>query len=68
MAFVMFLCCLTLLGVIPVSALPQVGGLIFVQYLDLVRELQKVYMLEPAGSHGNEEWLVNARWKILVNV
>ncbi|KAJ3333582.1 Serine/threonine-protein phosphatase 2A activator [Blyttiomyces sp. JEL0837] len=52
MAFVAFLCCLYLLDVIRPEDAQAVGCKIFVRYLELVRKLQKVYTLEPAGSHG----------------
>ncbi|CAG8481637.1 5793_t:CDS:2 [Paraglomus brasilianum] len=50
--FVTWLCCLTLLGVFTQEDYHALILRIFSKYLDLVRKLQIVYNLEPAGSHG----------------
>ncbi|PKC61930.1 Phosphotyrosyl phosphatase activator, partial [Rhizophagus irregularis] len=52
LSFVAWLCCLSLIGVIKQEDYTAVILKIFTKYLDLVRRLQRVYMLEPAGSHG----------------
>ncbi|OQV15822.1 Serine/threonine-protein phosphatase 2A activator [Hypsibius exemplaris] len=50
--FIMFLCCLSKLGVFQKSDFPAVVVLIFKRYLELCRRLQLTYRMEPAGSHG----------------
>jgi serine/threonine-protein phosphatase 2A activator len=52
LTFVSFLCILTKLGVFNKSRFPELVCKVFVTYLDLMRELQSVYWLEPAGSKG----------------
>ncbi|CAB4374766.1 unnamed protein product [Rhizophagus irregularis] len=52
LSFVAWICCLSLIGVIKQEDYTAVILKIFTKYLDLVRRLQRVYMLEPAGSHG----------------
>ena len=52
MAFIMFLCALVKTGVLSQSDLGCVGLTVFARYMDLVRELQEVYRMEPAGSMG----------------
>ena len=52
MAFVMLLCALFKIGVLTESDKVAVGLKVFSQYMDLVRELQTVYRMEPAGSMG----------------
>ena len=50
--FAAWLYCLAKLGTIKEEDYPAVVVRVFVKYLDLMRKLQLVYCLEPAGSHG----------------
>ncbi|XP_074274039.1 uncharacterized protein LOC141597470 [Silene latifolia] len=50
--FAAWLYCLARLGLIKEEDYPAVVIRVFVVYLDLMRKLQLVYCLEPAGSHG----------------
>lgn len=50
--FAAWLYCLARLGVIGEEDYQAVVGRVFVKYLELMRKLQLVYCLEPAGSHG----------------
>ncbi|KAF9283308.1 hypothetical protein BGZ68_005445 [Mortierella alpina] len=50
--FVAWLCCLEMIGFLQHEDHAAVVLKVFVRYLELVRKLQKVYQLEPAGSHG----------------
>ncbi|KAI3499074.1 hypothetical protein L1887_34867 [Cichorium endivia] len=50
--FAAWLYCLARLGVIKEEDYPAVVSRVFVKYLELMRTLQLVYSLEPAGSHG----------------
>ncbi|XP_077213282.1 phosphotyrosyl phosphatase activator (PTPA) family protein [Tasmannia lanceolata] len=50
--FAAFLYCLARLGLITESDYPAIVLRVFVKYLELMRKLQDVYCLEPAGSHG----------------
>eukprot|EP00743_Colponemidia_sp_Colp-15_P004771 GILK01005138.1.p1 GENE.GILK01005138.1~~GILK01005138.1.p1 ORF type:complete len:350 (-),score=40.18 GILK01005138.1:144-1091(-) len=51
--FVAFLCCLRKLNLFQTSDYPAIVLHVFFKgYLQLMRSLQTVYMLEPAGSHG----------------
>ncbi|KAI3633952.1 hypothetical protein MIR68_007556 [Amoeboaphelidium protococcarum] len=50
--FFAFLTCLDLLSYFSLDDYPHVSFTIFNRYLHLVRKLQRVYKLEPAGSHG----------------
>ena len=52
MAFVMFLCALFKVGVLSQEDKVAVGLKIFSSYMELCRELQTVYRMEPAGSMG----------------
>lgn len=52
LAFVMFLCALFKIGVLSQSDKAAVGLKVFSSYMDLCRELQTVYRMEPAGSMG----------------
>ncbi|KAJ8965190.1 hypothetical protein NQ317_008728 [Molorchus minor] len=52
LSFVMFLCSLYKIGYLTESDQPATACKVFVSYLDLVRKLQVVYRMEPAGSHG----------------
>ncbi|KAK9679577.1 Serine/threonine-protein phosphatase 2A activator 1 [Basidiobolus ranarum] len=52
LSFVAFLCCLDLIGFFEESDRAATVLRVIVRYLELVRRLQRVYMLEPAGSHG----------------
>ncbi|XP_075214757.1 serine/threonine-protein phosphatase 2A activator-like [Lycorma delicatula] len=52
MAFCMFLCCLFKIGAFTTDDSLQVIFLVFNRYLELVRKLQTVYKMEPAGSRG----------------
>lgn len=50
--FVAWLYCLARMGVIKEEDYQAVVSRIFMKYLELMRKLQLVYCLEPAGSHG----------------
>ncbi|KAL2939047.1 Serine/threonine-protein phosphatase 2A activator [Bienertia sinuspersici] len=50
--FAAWLFCLARLGLIKEEDYQSVVSRVFVKYLDLMRKLQLVYTLEPAGSHG----------------
>ncbi|XP_021808204.1 serine/threonine-protein phosphatase 2A activator [Prunus avium] len=50
--FAAWLYCLARMGVIKEEDYPAVVARVLVKYLDLMRKLQLVYCLEPAGSHG----------------
>ncbi|KAF9425156.1 hypothetical protein BGZ94_007796 [Podila epigama] len=52
LSFVAWLCCLEIIGFLHGSDHASVVLTVFVRYLELVRKFQKVYHLEPAGSHG----------------
>lgn len=51
-SFIVWMCCLHKLGFFKVSDFPALVLRLFTTYLALMRRLQKLYMLEPAGSHG----------------
>ncbi|XP_062164612.1 uncharacterized protein LOC133871229 [Alnus glutinosa] len=50
--FAAWLYCLTRLGLIKEEDYQAAVARVFVKYLELMRKLQLVYCLEPAGSHG----------------
>lgn len=50
--FAAWLYCLARLGIIKEEDYHAVVARVFVKYLELMRKLQLVYCLEPAGSHG----------------
>lgn len=52
LTFIAFLYCLAKIGIFSKSNFPELVCVVFVCYLDLMRELQQVYWLEPAGSRG----------------
>ncbi|KAH0563955.1 serine/threonine-protein phosphatase 2A activator-like isoform X2 [Cotesia glomerata] len=52
MAFIMFLCCMFKIGAYKSDDKVAVVNKVFNRYLELVRRLQLVYRMEPAGSHG----------------
>jgi serine/threonine-protein phosphatase 2A activator len=52
LSFVGWLCCLELLGLFDDIDHQAIVTRVFQRYLQLVRKLQHVYNLEPAGSHG----------------
>ncbi|KAI8350775.1 hypothetical protein B0O80DRAFT_388919 [Mortierella sp. GBAus27b] len=52
LSFVVWLCCLEMIGFLHREDHSAVVLRAFVRYLELVRKLQKIYQLEPAGSHG----------------
>lgn len=52
MAFIMFLCCMFKIGVYTLDDKVSTVTKVFNRYLELVRRLQLVYRMEPAGSHG----------------
>ncbi|CAM9453250.1 unnamed protein product [Ectocarpus fasciculatus] len=51
-SFVVWLCCLFKLGSLTKDDLAPAILQVFHSYLQVMRRLQSVYMLEPAGSHG----------------
>ncbi|POM80534.1 Strumpellin, partial [Phytophthora palmivora] len=51
-SFIVWMCCLHKLGFFKQSDFPALVLRLFTTYLALMRRLQKLYMLEPAGSHG----------------
>ncbi|CAK4085225.1 unnamed protein product [Aphanomyces euteiches] len=51
-SFILWLCGLHKIGFLSQSDFPAIVLKIFHTYLTVMRRLQKVYMLEPAGSHG----------------
>ncbi|KAK6277493.1 hypothetical protein POUND7_017816 [Theobroma cacao] len=50
--FAAWLYCLARMGIVKEVDYQAVVARVFVKYLDLMRKLQLVYCLEPAGSHG----------------
>ena len=52
LAFIMFLCALFKIGVLSQSDRASVGLTVFSSYMELVRDLQDSYRMEPAGSMG----------------
>jgi serine/threonine-protein phosphatase 2A activator len=52
MAFVVFLFCLSKLNYIQPSEFEFAVRHIFYEYIRFIREIQFLYNLEPAGSHG----------------
>jgi serine/threonine-protein phosphatase 2A activator len=50
--FIAFLACLQKLGIIKHEDYPCVIVRVFTKYMTVMRALQKLYWLEPAGSHG----------------
>ncbi|KAL5011510.1 hypothetical protein ScPMuIL_010061 [Solemya velum] len=52
LAFAVFLCCLYKIGVLEEEDAKAAALKLFGRYLELVRRLQLVYRMEPAGSHG----------------
>ncbi|XP_076271206.1 serine/threonine-protein phosphatase 2A activator-like [Rhynchophorus ferrugineus] len=51
-SFVMFLCSLYKIGFLQENDFAATACKVFVKYLNLVRNLQQTYRMEPAGSHG----------------
>ncbi|XP_049887436.1 serine/threonine-protein phosphatase 2A activator-like [Pectinophora gossypiella] len=52
MAFVMFLCCMYKIEFFKPDDNVAVVFVLFNKYMHIVRRLQKLYRMEPAGSHG----------------
>ena len=52
LAFAAFLCCLAVLEVFEEQDFQALVLRVFNRYLQLVRKVQRIYSLEPAGSHG----------------
>ncbi|KAJ1677189.1 Serine/threonine-protein phosphatase 2A activator, partial [Spiromyces aspiralis] len=52
MYFVVWLFCMSKIGYFAPSDGPAMVLVLFSKYLDVVRDLQRTYNLEPAGSHG----------------
>lgn len=50
--FVVFLLCLFKVGVYTADEFASVINKVFQRYLVLMRKIQLIYVLEPAGSHG----------------
>jgi serine/threonine-protein phosphatase 2A activator len=50
--FFLWLLCLNRLGLLSQNTFPSLALAVFPRYLKLIREVQKAYYLEPAGSHG----------------
>lgn len=51
-AFVAFLYCLFRLGLVNEDDFPALVTRVFVEYIAVMRSIQKEYVMEPAGSHG----------------
>uniref|UniRef100_A0A4W3IVV2 Serine/threonine-protein phosphatase 2A activator n=1 Tax=Callorhinchus milii TaxID=7868 RepID=A0A4W3IVV2_CALMI len=51
-AFASFLCCLCKIGVLKVEDQLAIVFQVFDRYLQVMRKLQKIYRMEPAGSQG----------------
>jgi serine/threonine-protein phosphatase 2A activator len=49
---VALLCAMSLLKVFSEKDMAALGLRVFPKYLEVARKLQRVYALEPAGSHG----------------
>jgi serine/threonine-protein phosphatase 2A activator len=52
MSFMAWMCGLHLIGVVQKEDFSALVFQVFRSYLDIMRSLQKLYMMEPAGSHG----------------
>ncbi len=52
LSFLVYLFCLVEMGFISLKHADQIGLVVFNRYLRMVRRLQALYCLEPAGSHG----------------
>lgn len=52
LAFNAWMCGLHMVGVVNQDDFPLLVFHVFGRYLDMMRTLQRVYMMEPAGSHG----------------
>ena len=50
--FVMWLLCLNRLSLLPTPTFSELTLIVFPRYIKLLRRLQSIYYLEPAGSHG----------------
>lgn len=50
--FMAFLCCLMKIGVVPMEDAAAIVLRVSIKYIELVRKLQTLYRMEPAGSHG----------------
>ena len=50
--FFLWLLCLNRIGLLPPSTFPSLGLVVLPAYLQLMRNVQQAYYLEPAGSHG----------------
>lgn len=51
-SFLLFMCCMFKIGALEDNDKADVALQIFPRYLELVRNLQRTYRMEPAGSHG----------------
>ncbi|RUS14031.1 hypothetical protein BC937DRAFT_94451 [Endogone sp. FLAS-F59071] len=52
LSFATWMCALEMLGIVGAQDRQAMVLKVFVRYLEAVRRLQRIYMLEPAGSHG----------------
>jgi len=52
MSFAAWMCCLYMIRAVDVNDFPALVFNVFDSYLEMMRKLQRTYLMEPAGSHG----------------